>query len=261
MLRSFVVDRDPTAGVALDFYYQLVNTSPGPDPFGEADFYRMKTIGGFDATLIPGINPVLVGQTTSLAGLLAGTSGINFASYTQGAGLQSAATADRDVGAVGSVGFDFPTQPPLPFTGNPNDVNFGESSTFIVVRTNATTFATVQMTISGSASSSASTFAPVAPISPFSVTTTLDVVNAADGVVSLREAILSANSTAGTDTITFNIAGAGVKTISPTTPLPEITEAVTINGYLQPGASANTSATGTNATLLIQLDGSLQANG
>ena len=256
VLRSFVVDRDPTAGVALDFYYQLVNTSPGPDPFGDADFYRMKTIAGFDATA----NPVSVGQTTSLTGLTAGTSGINFGSYTQGAGLQAAATADRDVGTPGSVGFDFPTQPPLPFTGNPNDVNFGESSTFIVVRTNATNYASVQMSISGSASSTAFTFAPVAPASAFIVTTTLDTI-AADGVTSLREAITAANGTPGTNTITFNIAGAGVKTITPTTALPEITEAVVIDGYSQPGTSANTLSVGTNANLLIQLDGAQQSNG
>ena len=73
VLRTFVVDRDPTAGVALDFYYQIVNTSVGPDPFGDADFYRMKTLGGFNAALNPGIEPVQVGQTTSLAGLSAGS--------------------------------------------------------------------------------------------------------------------------------------------------------------------------------------------
>ena len=53
----------------------------------------------------------------------------------------------------------------------------------------------------------------------------------------LRAAIQEANATAGADTINFNISGSGVKTIRPTSPLPEITEAVTIAGYSQPGAS------------------------
>lgn len=73
----------------------------------------------------------------------------------------------------------------------------------------------------------------------------------------LRAAIQEANNTPGADTINFNIGGAAsVKTISPASPLPTITEAVTINGYSQPGASANTLAVGNNAVLKIQLNGS-----
>src|SRR5262245_56776486 len=60
------------------------------------------------------------------------------------------------------------------------------------------------------------------------------------GAGSLRQAILDANSSSGADTITFNIPGSGVHTIAPTSALPNITEAVTIDGYTQPGASANT---------------------
>ena len=72
----------------------------------------------------------------------------------------------------------------------------------------------------------------------------------------LRAAIEEANDTAGADTIKFNIGGtASVKTISPASALPTITEAVTINGYSQPGASPNTRATGNDAVLKVQLDG------
>ena len=99
--------------------------------------------------------------------------------------------------------------------------------------------------------------------------------DARDGVLTLREAIeinnrtlLPATLTAGelaqvsgtptdtdTDTIAFNISGGGVHTISPTTALPTITDPVIIDGYTQPGASANTLAVGNDATLLIELDG------
>jgi len=82
------------------------------------------------------------------------------------------------------------------------------------------------------------------------------------GTGTLRQAIVDANATAGTDTINFSIPGSGVHTISPDANLPPITEAVLIDGYSQPGnggpnAHANTLAVGDDAVLLIQLDGPL----
>src|SRR3989442_11170628 len=74
----------------------------------------------------------------------------------------------------------------------------------------------------------------------------------AAGKCSLRAAIEEANANAGKDTINFNIPGSGVKTISPGSPLPNITESVIIDGYSQPGASENTLANGDNAVLLIE---------
>ena len=72
----------------------------------------------------------------------------------------------------------------------------------------------------------------------------------------LRAAIEEANDTPGPDVINFKIGGtAAVKTISPTSPLPAITDPVTINGYSQPRAKANTKTSGNNAVLKIQLDG------
>jgi len=83
------------------------------------------------------------------------------------------------------------------------------------------------------------------------------VTNTADsGPGSLRAAIDCANSMPGMDTISFNIPGAGVHTISPTSALPAITDPVVIDGYTQPGASPNTLAIGDNAVLLIEIDGS-----
>ena len=98
-------------------------------------------------------------------------------------------------------------------------------------------------------------------------TTTFPVTNTAvNGIGSLRQAILDANGNAGADTINFNIpasdpncdATTHVCTIKPTNafPLPAITDQVTIDGYSQPGAHANTLANGDDAVLLIEIDGS-----
>lgn len=81
------------------------------------------------------------------------------------------------------------------------------------------------------------------------------VCNDGTGACTLRAAIQTANANMGSDTIAFNIAGAGVKTITPGSALPTITESVLIDGYTQPGASANTLASGSDAVLLIELDG------
>lgn len=88
-----------------------------------------------------------------------------------------------------------------------------------------------------------------AQAAPFTVTNTGD-----SGSGSLRQAILDANANAGSDTINFNIPGGGIKTITPAGALPEITEGVTIDGYSQPGATANTLAVGNDAVILIELD-------
>jgi len=99
------------------------------------------------------------------------------------------------------------------------------------------------------------------------VTTTADNSTIYDGLTSLREAITYANSNAGADIISFNIptsdsgytVGTGVWKISPATVLPAIEgtngAATTINGYTQPGASANTLAIGSNAVIKIELSG------
>ncbi|MEA2424815.1 MAG: trimeric autotransporter adhesin, partial [Thermoleophilaceae bacterium] len=95
-----------------------------------------------------------------------------------------------------------------------------------------------------------------------------------DGVVSLREAITSINAGSnvngdvvavgayGTnDTINFNIPGSGARRIlvgggASIGALPALVKPVSINGYTQGGASANTLANGDNANTLVLLDGS-----
>jgi CSLREA domain-containing protein len=78
------------------------------------------------------------------------------------------------------------------------------------------------------------------------------------GNCTLRAAIQEANSNQGADTINFNIPGTGVRTIQPLSELPSITETVSINGYSQPGATANSAIAPSplNGTLLIEIDGS-----
>ena len=91
------------------------------------------------------------------------------------------------------------------------------------------------------------------PTTPFVFT----VMNTNDsGTGSLRQAIMDANSMGG-GTINFSIMGSGVHTISPLTVLPTITQTVTINGYSQPGSSANTNppTMGLNTVLTIELNG------
>ena len=88
-------------------------------------------------------------------------------------------------------------------------------------------------------------------LNPTIVTNTSDV-----GPGSLRDAIEYANSTIGVkETITFNFPGTGPFIIQPLSPLPAITDAVIIDGFSQPGASAS------GSVLLIGLDGTKAGSG
>jgi hypothetical protein len=104
--------------------------------------------------------------------------------------------------------------------------------------------------VSAAAVDRSSVLSPTAPAAAFTVTNTND-----SGAGSLRQAILDANANAGADAISFNIPAAGVQTISPASPLPDITDSVVIDGYTQPGSSSNTLTAGDDAVLLIELNG------
>lgn len=71
------------------------------------------------------------------------------------------------------------------------------------------------------------------------------------GVCTLRAAIQEANAWPGADIINFNILPWGVKTITPGSPLPAVTERVTIDGGTQIGTAPRN----------IQLDGSSAGTG
>jgi hypothetical protein len=96
-------------------------------------------------------------------------------------------------------------------------------------------------------------------VNAHSIAATYSVTTVADaGPGSLRQAILDANLTAEADDIHFAIPGGGVKTINLLTQLPAITKSLTVNGFSQPGASANTLNTiegGLNTVLRIELTG------
>lgn len=135
--------------------------------------------------------------------------------------------------------------------------------------------------------------APRATGGTFTVNTTLDAIQS-DSTLSLREAILLSNGGTGpnglnhgltdgekaqtngctfsnnaapwqisggcgralTDTIHFNIPGAGVHTIKWLAATPGANEPVIIDAYSQPGSHANTLKHGDNAVRLITLDAS-----
>ncbi|MEI7731942.1 MAG: hypothetical protein WCO56_20380 [Verrucomicrobiota bacterium] len=92
---------------------------------------------------------------------------------------------------------------------------------------------------------------------------TYTVLNTNDsGSFSFRQALLDANSNPGSDTILFNIAGAGPHVIAPASALPTVTDSVIIDGTSQPGyngqplievngAKAGTSTSG----ILVQTSG------
>ncbi len=98
---------------------------------------------------------------------------------------------------------------------------------------------------------------PPPPSSPFTVTTTADA-----GPGSLRAALTAANAVSvitepNPIEITFDIAGPGTHTISPTSALPQITRPVLIDGFSQPGSAPNTAAIdeAIDAVVLIELSG------
>src|SRR4051812_8529177 len=86
----------------------------------------------------------------------------------------------------------------------------------------------------------------------------------AGAVCTLRAAIQQANVTAGLDTINFNVPGGGTATIQLTSAMDNVSGPVTIDGYTQPGSSANTNGwfadafsptgSGSNAVLGVEID-------
>ncbi|HEY3833228.1 MAG TPA: PKD domain-containing protein [Acidimicrobiia bacterium] len=132
------------------------------------------------------------------------------------------------------------------------------------------TMADVQA-VAGHASSSGSgtvAHASVTPNTPttFVVNSTADggdahvngtCSTATAGQCTLRAAVQEANAASGAAEIDFNIPGSGVQTITPQSALPPLTNTsgIIINGFTQPGSSANSDPLVDNAVYGIELAG------
>lgn len=124
-LRSLIVDR----GGLRDYYYQITNTSGVPAGMG-ADFFRL-TIGGFSESEMLSVSYSLDG----LAGLTGAGAWVD--------GTKVPYSADWILATPGNIGFDFDISHFLNTNiGGPSDapgnVDSGETSFFIVVRTQQT---------------------------------------------------------------------------------------------------------------------------
>jgi hypothetical protein len=127
--RTAVVDSDPTAGVRLDFYYQIANAGSSTDSLGR--------VTGSD---FPN------GFTTNLQ-QTAGAFGI----FT--AGTQAATNGDR--GNLGVVGFNF-----FPGANGTGKVDPGETSYTLIVRTNATSYTSGFSGITNGTATTVNSFMP-----------------------------------------------------------------------------------------------------
>ena len=141
-LRTVVV---LNAGGTLDFYYQISNIASDfrVDP---ADIFRM-TVDGFDSFA----TGVMDYSQNGLVGI-AGASAFLI-------GNKSARTADRDPAIGTGIGFGFATNPGLPIS-EPNNLNPGDTSFFMVARTSAIYYGHSTATISGFGTAFGATFGP-----------------------------------------------------------------------------------------------------
>ena len=96
---------------------------------------------------------------------------------------------------------------------------------------------------------------PASLAATYTVTSTNDA-----GPGSLRQAFLEANANPGPHVVQFSIPGAGVQTLAPISPWPELTNTVALNGYSQPGSKTNSLPWGNDAVLLVRLDGQKLTN-
>jgi CSLREA domain-containing protein len=124
-------------------------------------------------------------------------------------------------------------------TGFPTNLNVAQSTTSL------TLYAILDSGVTLSSTDANAIFATVI----FWVNVSDDVDDGTCDVThcSFREAINAANALPGTDTIAFNIPGAGPHTIQPLSALPTITDSICIDGTTQPGFAGSP---------VIELDGS-----
>ena len=158
-LRSVVVQN--SAGL-LDFYFQLSNTSDlapvSTGPGLGSDIFRLTLSGfsGYGTGAGDGLE--MNYRTDGLAGIAGAGAFV--------VGTKPAFSADRDpaLAALGGVGFDFD---PSQFLGGPGNVDSGQTSEFLLIRTNARAFQNVTSeVVSGFGTAFTSGFAPAAVPEP-----------------------------------------------------------------------------------------------
>ncbi len=189
----------------------------------------------------PVITSAIGGAATQVAGSLTGTPG---ATYT----LDFYANAVADPSGYG--------QGAIYLGSGTVTIDSTGTTAFAVTVPGSTTPGELITATATDSAGDTSEFSLDVPITTVAVTTTAD-----SGPGSLRQAILDVNAGRGGDTIDFNIPFDPVnlfsitRTIYLASPLPPITEPVTIDGYTQPAAQPNTLTIGNNAALMIYLDG------
>ena len=140
IVRSMVVD---PGGGFLDFYYQIVNTTSGGPNLG-SDIFRYDILGFPPATVAS-----VTFRTGSALATLNGSAPASWYSSQIGTTSSPPASADRDVAVTGNIGFDFPAQPPAAFGGSSGNVDAGQTSYWMVIRANVSTYAFTPISIVG----------------------------------------------------------------------------------------------------------------
>jgi PKD repeat protein len=280
--RSNSVLRIELGGNTQGTQYDFVNVSNAVTLAGNLE---VRFINGFQATASSNATFTVLVAGGSLSNAFANVAdggrlftGDGFGSFRVNYSPATKTVVLSDFQAILSVAADFSASPAngsAPLTVNFVNLTAGSATNYVWsfgdgtsntlanpshTYTNAGSY-NVTLTASGPGGTNTTTknnyIVATAPACSLAVTNIND-----SGAGSLRQAILCANTNAGFDTITFNIPGAGVKTITPATPLPTITDRVIIDGYSQPGAMTNSLANGDDAVLLIELNGSVVgANG
>jgi titin len=94
------------------------------------------------------------------------------------------------------------------------------------------------------------------PLEPRRLLATFTVTTEADeGPGSLRQAILDANGLAGPDGVHFDLPGEGLRTISPASLLPDVTDPLTIDASTQPGYAGSPRVRLDGVSLTVAADG------
>jgi parallel beta-helix repeat protein len=252
----------------------LATTSVTHSAAGSTAFQANLSLGGTNPPFLTATVTDPSGNTSQFSNALATAGQFDFSapSYTVVANGTVTVTVNRNIGSLGTVTVNYATAggtavPGVDYIPASGTLTFAPGQTTQTFKiTTLPTFKLGPTLTIGLGLSKPGGGAVLGPQSTAVVNVpnlnSLVVTNTNDsGRGSLRQAILTANATPGLNTITFNIPGTGVHTISPMSPLPLITDPVVIDGYTQPGSSPNTLANGDNAVLNVVLNGANAGTG